>query len=526
MNKKAIIYIRVSSEEQVKGTSLKDQEIKCREYCQQNELDVIAVFRDEGASAKSIDRKDFLRAIEYCRKNKKNIAAFVVTKVDRFARNTEDHFYVRKLLMDYGTTLHSVTEPIGDSPIGKLVETVLAGTSEFDNSIRKIRCSDGMIRRIKDGIYPWMPPLGYLCANFKKQDLKKTECDKPDPERFHIIQRLLKYVLETGEVSPNKLAELVFSWGLTLRNGKRISPQQIDRILSHIFYAGIILNPFDNTQEVGQHKPMITPEEFEKIQLMRKGKYKHFYIKKNKDNPEFPLNGTLKCLYCGIGLTGSFSKGKTKRHPYQHCHNKNCEFYGKTIPRDVAHADFIKLLEAITPKEEFLKLFEAIVNDVWKNNKALFENSTKEHTKALEELKKKKFEYVEMMRKLTISEEFGKELIAQTDNEILVKGISLSESRIETLNLDTAISYATNFIKDLPRVWIDLPVDQKKKFQQLVFPEGISYSKKERVGTHKLGLIYELNQKLLAENSQNQTLVDPSGFEPLTSSVQMRRSTN
>ncbi|MBU1941109.1 MAG: recombinase family protein [Candidatus Thermoplasmatota archaeon] len=37
--------------------------------------------------------------------NKKQIDAFVVHKVDRFARNTEDHFSVRKILMDHGITL-------------------------------------------------------------------------------------------------------------------------------------------------------------------------------------------------------------------------------------------------------------------------------------------------------------------------------------------------------------------------------------------------------------------------------------
>ena len=150
-NKRAVLYVRVSSDEQVKGTSLDDQVLKCKEYCAQNGFEVVDTFRDEGASAKSIDRVEFLNAIEFCRKNK--IEAFVVVRVDRFARNTEDHFSVRKILLDYGTTLHSVTEPIGDSPVGKLIETVLAGTSEFDNAIRKIRCSGGMNRRIKEGIF-------------------------------------------------------------------------------------------------------------------------------------------------------------------------------------------------------------------------------------------------------------------------------------------------------------------------------------------------------------------------------------
>ncbi len=95
---KAIIYIRVSSDEQVKGTSLDYQEEICRKYCKEKNIEVLEVFREEGASAKSTKRVEFLRAIEYCRKNKGKVQAFVVAKVDRFARNTEDHYMVRKVL--------------------------------------------------------------------------------------------------------------------------------------------------------------------------------------------------------------------------------------------------------------------------------------------------------------------------------------------------------------------------------------------------------------------------------------------
>src|SRR3990167_2876034 len=172
---KGIVYTRVSSDEQIKGTSLDFQEEICRNYCKDRGIEVLAVFREEGASAKSADRKEFLRAIELCRKNKGKMEAFVVAKVDRFARNTEDNFFVRKRLLDYGVTLHSVTEPIGNSPTGKFVETVLAASSEFDNAIRKQRCTDGMLSRLKQGLWPWRPPIGYRCMGFKKRGEKKTE---------------------------------------------------------------------------------------------------------------------------------------------------------------------------------------------------------------------------------------------------------------------------------------------------------------------------------------------------------------
>ena len=125
----AVIYIRVSSSDQVEGTSLDDQEARCRKYCEEMGYEVLAVFREEGVSAKSADRKALLELMEYCRKNKGTIDACVVWKVDRFARNAEDHFYVRKILVDYGVLLQSVTEPIGNNPAEKLMEVILAGTA-------------------------------------------------------------------------------------------------------------------------------------------------------------------------------------------------------------------------------------------------------------------------------------------------------------------------------------------------------------------------------------------------------------
>ena len=90
-------------------------------------MEVLEVFREEGASAKTIDRRMLLEAMEYCRHHKGSVEVFVVWKVDRFARNAEDHFAVRKLLLEYGVSLRSVTEPIGQGPAEKLFETMLAG---------------------------------------------------------------------------------------------------------------------------------------------------------------------------------------------------------------------------------------------------------------------------------------------------------------------------------------------------------------------------------------------------------------
>ena len=138
----------------------------------------------------------------------------MVYKVDRFARNTEDHFYVRKMLIDYGVTLHSVTEPIGNNPAEKFIETVLAGSAEFDNAIRTQRCVDGMIARINQGIYPFRPPIGYDCQHARRRGEKKNEPDKPDEKIFPIIQKGLKE-FSKGIYSQVEMINLLDKLGLS-----------------------------------------------------------------------------------------------------------------------------------------------------------------------------------------------------------------------------------------------------------------------------------------------------------------------
>src|SRR5688572_16861546 len=137
-----VIYIRVSSDEQVQGTSLETQERICREYAERNDWEVKEVFVEEGKSAKTANRPMFGKALAYATNKKNKIGYFIVYKVDRFARKREDHVSVAAVLRKSGAKLRSATEPIDDSPIGKLTEGMLASYAEFDNDIRGERTKE------------------------------------------------------------------------------------------------------------------------------------------------------------------------------------------------------------------------------------------------------------------------------------------------------------------------------------------------------------------------------------------------
>ncbi len=510
---KGIIYIRVSSDEQVKGTSLEFQDENCRKYCQEKGIEVLEVFREEGESAKDLsmhNRKEFLRALEFCRKNKGGVQVFVVLRVDRFARNTDDHFAVRKILMDYGVTLHSVTEPIGNKPAEKLFETMLAGFAEFDNAIRKQRCSDGMSKKIDHGIYPWKSPYGYACAHFKKRGEKKTHPDPPDEKAFPLIQRGLKE-FSKGLCSQTELTRMLDEWGLAKIRGKKTTIQFIDRVLGKYlkFYAGIIVNPWNGKEVEGLHKPMITKEEMYQIMLVRSGKAK--MTKRQKRGSDFPLRRTITCGPCGRPLTGSVPRGNGGRYYYYHCGNKNCSMFGKGIPKLDLEKEFLKYLQKITPKDEFLKVFKETFLTLWQERGKRFELEAKQYETQIAELETKKKRICEMREDGSYTKEEFLERRQEIENQVAAVKISMAECRIDQFDIESALAYAITFLRDLGRQWFDLRPETRPRFQRLLFPDGIPYTRNKGFGTAKLSVIFELNQQ--SHGSKYHT-VDLRGIEP------------
>ncbi len=506
-----IIYTRVSSTDQIDGTSLEFQEKQCRKYCEEKNITVLELFIEEGESAKSANRTQLIKALEFCRKNKSKIDAFVVLRVDRFARNTEDHFSVRKLLLDYGVTLHSVSEPIGNSPTEKFIETVLAASAEFDNSVRSQRAVDGMSSKINQGIYPFRPPLGYVSNFANKRGKKKTEPDPPHPEIFPLIQKALK-TYATGLYKMSEIGTMLDTWGLAAIRSKATSISMIERIFGQYlrYYAGWLHNPWTSENVRGLHKPMITEEELYTIQHIREGKSAPT-LKRERHNPDFPLKRTVCCGTCEKPFTGSRSKGNGGYYYNYHCYNKECAMRGKSIRKQILEESFAGYLEKITPDKDFLSLFEATIIDLWQSKGKSYDIEAKKHEKRLLELQKQRKRVFKLYEDGSYTKEDFQERKASIESEITGTNISLSEAKIDQFDIEAVLNYATKFISNLPRQWFDLSPRLKPRFQKLIFPSGICYDKTRGFRTADLGLIYTINQHSHADLYH---LVGREGFEP------------
>lgn len=507
---RGIIYVRVSSGEQVAGTSLEVQESQCRAYCAERGIDVAAVYKEEGESAKTADRTELLRALSYCSEHKGQIGAFIVAKVDRFARSTEDHFSIRQQLKKCGIILHSVSEPIGDSPTEKFTETLLAASAEFDNAIRRQRSMDGMAGRIQQGIYPWKPPLGYQCARHRKHDEKKTRVDLPDPGTFPIIQRgLLAYA--SGQIrSLTGLATALDSWGLAQIRGRRCSPQLTDFILSSYlnYYSGQLVNPWTGTTHKGAHKPMISPEEADIIRLIRRGRYKPWAIRKRKQNPEFPLRGLVRCAGCERPFTAGFSRGNGGRYAYYLCRNRKCTSFNRTVSRDTLNTLAQQAIDAIAPHPRSWHALIDYVTAAVATRTAHTATSAHAIDKTLSELRAKR------SRIFALHEE-GVYTTAMFRERLALMEASIAETRLAspitpkgTVDVVEALSKYKDEYMDLPRIWQQTYLRTKDRFERLFLPEGLVYDHNRGIQTPKLGLILNLLQ--IIQNHNSSTVPLPS----------------
>ena len=499
---KGIIYCRVSSHDQVKGSSLENQKTACEEYARKNNITIEKIFIERGESATTADRPEFINAIDFCKKAG-NIEAFIVWKIDRFSRHAEDHHSVKAKLHLSGTSLHSVTEPISNDATGQFMEGLLASLAQFENEIRKQRCTGGMRGSLKKGLYIWPSKFGYKRP--KKLTKRVVEPDVFDEPRASLLRKGMLLYAE-GFTSISELEELSKEWGLLSRTGIPLPKQRWSDLLSDKYYAGVLTDPWDGKEHKGAHTPLITLDTFYKIQQVKKryGKKKQERLKKN---PNFPLKAFVRCHQCENYLTGSSPKGRNGYHDYYHC--IKCGIY---VKKSVLETAFIEYLNSIAPIPEYIELFNQSVVKAWEVRKLEVTTERNNYSERIVALKTRQAQITEMYIDGDLDKETFKDRIGVIKEQLATLEISENESEISRLDLEARLAYAKNNINNLGRLWQDVDITQKTKLQRAVLPEGIIYDKtKGRFGTAFLSYVFSFFSTFPMEES---VLVAGPGIEP------------
>ena len=229
-NNKAIIYVRVSTKEQVdEGNSLTTQEKICREYAAKNNYDVLEIFIEQGESAKTANRTELQKLLIFCSDKKNNISAVIIYKLDRLSRNTDDYSQLRLLLKKYNVEIKSTSEYFENNPMGRFMENTIANMAQLDNDVRAERCTNGMKEAVREGRWVWLAPVGYDNTRIAGKATIAPNSMAP------LVQKAFNLIAQ-GVYTTEDVRKIVNQEGLKHKGGKEISKTYFPAILSNKLY--------------------------------------------------------------------------------------------------------------------------------------------------------------------------------------------------------------------------------------------------------------------------------------------------
>src|SRR5258708_2851452 len=128
----AVEYIRVSTKDQANSPhNLDNQRTECHSVCVGLRPSETKTFVDPGESARSMDRPEFQKMLDFCRKNKHRYRYVVIQDLSRLARNTAEQSEVLELLWKLDYVVHSRREGvIGKTAAGKLQANIMGSFNQ------------------------------------------------------------------------------------------------------------------------------------------------------------------------------------------------------------------------------------------------------------------------------------------------------------------------------------------------------------------------------------------------------------
>lgn len=476
--KRAIGYIRVSSDEQSKNNSPKEQEDLYVRFCESSNIENVKMFYDD-YTGKTFDRPGFNQLLAYVKKFKGEINYVYFKNWSRFGRNIVEAYSAIDKLKSYGVEVQAIEQPLDFSvPESKIMLAVYIAIPEADNDRRSLTIRSNMRKAKRDGRCICAAPKGY----------KNTRDEQNKP--IIVPSELAPLVIEAfTELSNGIVTQEEIRQKLNQR-GLKCSRNNFSTMLRNPLYVGKVFVPAykDEPAELvkGIHQALISEEIFYKVQDILNGRREAFPTKNSKRD-ELPLRGFLVCKECGKKLTGSASRGRHGgRFFYYHC-GKGCK---ERFSAKLANEQFLNLLKEIKPSKYASKIYQEIAEQIFKSN----ENEIKQSFKKIDEEIAKNTERIGNAQQLMVDSKIDAgeyRIIKARYEEIIFK---LKRQKVDNQSIDNNYSSylesSLKFLSNIDNYYEEANVEMRQKIVGSVFPEKLIFEK-NAYRTPKLNEIVE-----------------------------------
>jgi site-specific DNA recombinase len=186
--KKAVLYARVSTEEQARsGYSLAQQLEALRDYAAREGYEVLEEVEDPGQSGASLERPGMDRVRDLVAAG--GVSMVLAQDRDRFAREPAYHYLLKREFEEYSCKIRALNDKGDDSPEGELTNGILDQLAKFERAKTAERSRRGKLRKAREGkiLAGHTPNYG-----FKYNDARDGYV--VDEEKMRVVRRIFKMI--------------------------------------------------------------------------------------------------------------------------------------------------------------------------------------------------------------------------------------------------------------------------------------------------------------------------------------------